>query len=512
MTTKVSAALIAARNMKRQTALFGSVDSSGYANFLTTGSGLRPGLLATSVALALSYANGLAENVEQITADVADIIGSNLPASNTSFIHKTLGGAYASTLVPPQYGYAFDRTKGALLNFEGADGSTSIIDDFGNTWTTTGNAQIDTAQSKFGTGSVLFDGTGDRIGTSNILTLGDGSWEMSLWFRFNALPGVGTVSRFLYATNGATFGVTVGIANTAGTSKLTLHVSSTGTSWDVADGTAAGLGANTTWALNQWNRMRVVFDALAGTYRVYLSLNGAVETADISVTSSAKVCSLAALYLGADTTATSAFNGWIDAFRFVQCATNTSVATPSVSAPSITDYPVHWFSLPEMKMYEVTSASSSAGTNPGMTRRDRLFLGECDTSGAAVTAARTYALRGQYRSPLTAMPAAAGSASFASNLGVMTGVRVANRVVCVTAHASTEVVGAETEALVFADSGGNQYFGNPVILRSRGNTLSFTLPGNLGGNGALLRSDGLLHGILASDTGYKFVVEAERAW
>lgn len=53
----------------------------------------------------------------------------------------------------------------SLLHFDGADGSTTFTDQTGKTWTASGNAQIDTAQSKFGGAAGLFDGVGDYIST-----------------------------------------------------------------------------------------------------------------------------------------------------------------------------------------------------------------------------------------------------------------------------------------------------------------------------------------------------------
>lgn len=53
----------------------------------------------------------------------------------------------------------------SLLHFEGTDLDTTTTDDgsFAPTWTFNGNAQIDTAQSAFGSSSCLFDGTGDYL-------------------------------------------------------------------------------------------------------------------------------------------------------------------------------------------------------------------------------------------------------------------------------------------------------------------------------------------------------------
>lgn len=52
-----------------------------------------------------------------------------------------------------------------LLHGNGADGSTLFIDETGKTVTAYGNAQISTAQSKFGGSSMYFDGAGDYLST-----------------------------------------------------------------------------------------------------------------------------------------------------------------------------------------------------------------------------------------------------------------------------------------------------------------------------------------------------------
>jgi hypothetical protein len=75
----------------------------------------------------------------------------------------------------------------------GVDASTTFTDTApGGThaWTASGNAQIDTAQKKFGTGSGLFDGSGDYLttpySTDFDFDAGDFTWDF--WVRFNALP------------------------------------------------------------------------------------------------------------------------------------------------------------------------------------------------------------------------------------------------------------------------------------------------------------------------------------
>jgi hypothetical protein len=81
-----------------------------------------------------------------------------------------------------------------------------------------------------------------------------------------------------------------------------------------------------------------------------------------------------------------------------------------------TGYASEFFSIPKMKMSRVSAASVSAGTDPTFTQVNRVFLGEADTSGAAVTAVRSYAYRGRAENiPVTT---AAGSPTFNHNLGV----------------------------------------------------------------------------------------------
>ncbi|MGE3429317.1 MAG: phage tail protein, partial [Hyphomicrobiaceae bacterium] len=55
----------------------------------------------------------------------------------------------------------------ALLHMDGTNGSTTFTDQKGHTFTATGNAQISTAQSKFGGASALFDGTGDLVSSAD---------------------------------------------------------------------------------------------------------------------------------------------------------------------------------------------------------------------------------------------------------------------------------------------------------------------------------------------------------
>jgi hypothetical protein len=352
-----------------------------------------------------------------------------------------------------------------LLNFEGVNGAVATTDDFGNSWTFSGNAQLTTAQFKFGAASLLLDGTGDYITTTAINTVGSDSWTIETWFRINALPGVGANTVLVSGLNVNGLGLNLYLNNNAGTTKLAVNLSSDGTTNNIA---LISLGANTVWTLNQWNKVRFVFNG--SSYKVYLSLNGAAETTDISIVSALIVCSpMVNLRIGASSfDGTQGWNGWIDAFRFVRCATNTSAETPAVVAPTIADYKYNFFSIPLMKMFEVTAASGVANVNPTLTAANRLFIGEADTSGAAVTAIRNYGIRGEYDSGyITPLVAINSTASFNHNLGIIP--RLSEVVVKNLTAQSGFVQGDE----LYLATTGNAGYAIPHQVRATRNAASF---------------------------------------
>lgn len=78
-----------------------------------------------------------------------------------------------------------------LLHMDGENGSTTFTDNSPSpkTVTASGNAQISTAQSKFGGASGLFDGSGDFLGY-NGLALGTQDVTIEAWVRFNSVSGI----------------------------------------------------------------------------------------------------------------------------------------------------------------------------------------------------------------------------------------------------------------------------------------------------------------------------------
>lgn len=74
-----------------------------------------------------------------------------------------------------------------LLHMDGADGSTTFIDNSNNGYTVTpsGNAQVDTAIVKYGTGALLLDGILDYLTIANAapLQFGTGDFTVECWAR-----------------------------------------------------------------------------------------------------------------------------------------------------------------------------------------------------------------------------------------------------------------------------------------------------------------------------------------
>lgn len=95
-----------------------------------------------------------------------------------------------------------------LAHFDGADTSTTFTDVMGHTLTANGNAQLDTAQKKWGTASLLLDGTGDYVTSpsSDDWRWGSLDWTIEFWVRFNVATGTQTfVSRYENTTNQRAF-------------------------------------------------------------------------------------------------------------------------------------------------------------------------------------------------------------------------------------------------------------------------------------------------------------------
>lgn len=119
---------------------------------------------------------------------------------------------------------------GLLLHMNGTNGSTTFTDSSSNahTITTFGDAQISTAQFKFGGASGVFDGTGDyvRPPASSTLVFGTGDFTMECWVRFSNITGAqamvayGTTALRIIKNASHKFVATIGGSSITGTTTV----------------------------------------------------------------------------------------------------------------------------------------------------------------------------------------------------------------------------------------------------------------------------------------------------
>ena len=92
---------------------------------------------------------------------------------------------YTSGFTPSTTAFVNDDNTLLLIHADGTDASTNFIDDNGDREavgiSAHGNAQIDTANSKFGGSSLLLDGTGDFLTGSFDDVTATGAWTIECW-------------------------------------------------------------------------------------------------------------------------------------------------------------------------------------------------------------------------------------------------------------------------------------------------------------------------------------------
>jgi hypothetical protein len=199
-----------------------------------------------------------------------------------------------------------DTSTKLLLHMDGTDGSQAFVDGSlqAHTITANGNAQIDTAQSKFGGTSGLFDGTGDWIDTpdSADFTFGSGDFTIDFWFRLGATG----ILQFIFGQSNSAGAATscssyayISVAN-----KLTAVSYVGSTQYTASSGTALRTGV--------WYHAAIVRSST--TFSVYLDGVRGATTANIGASSvNDSPNKFAVGRVGEYTSNT--FNGWIDEFR-----------------------------------------------------------------------------------------------------------------------------------------------------------------------------------------------------
>lgn len=166
---------------------------------------------------------------------------------------------------------------GLLLSFTNA----GIFDNTAkNNLETVSNAQISTTQSKFGSASMYFDGSGSylTLSTSPINTLGD--FTIEGWFySATATTAFQELFGFLGDSGLTSYGLNLVFGNTtpAGSSCLLLQATTTGSSWSINTTSATGVTSNSTW-------MHIALVRSGGSFIVFVGGNAVITSTAISAT------------------------------------------------------------------------------------------------------------------------------------------------------------------------------------------------------------------------------------
>lgn len=184
----------------------------------------------------------------------------------------------------------------SLLNAAGADGSTTITDVKGKTWTPTGDTQIDTS---LGYNSILFDGN-DRASTPDATDwdFGSGLWTIEIWLYPNSVTGFQNLIGKRAGFNFAPF--TMALDG----DKLRTRCSENSVAWQVDQTSSIALSNNTL----------VHVAAVRDTSDVFRQYVGGVQSGTGTFTGSL-MTNLDSVYIGAQSDSAGGYTGHIVAVR-----------------------------------------------------------------------------------------------------------------------------------------------------------------------------------------------------
>lgn len=260
---------------------------------------------------------------------------------------------------------------GLLLHGDGANGSTTITDSSSvpSTITAFGNAQISTAQSKFGGASIKFDGSGDRVSVpfSTKLDMGSGDWTLELQY----YPVSASTSDRVYQTRDGDVVPSMYLAHNSAT-QLQFYWASTSS--------FQGSGIAFSIAQNVWQHIAIVNNG--GTVRAYV--NGVVQGASYSITGSMYKAGDESVIIGGQTSGRT-INGYLDEVRLTKgVARYTTTFTPPAAA--FPDYTA------QISGTVVDSTGTPASRTVRAYRRDTgAFLKEGVSTSGSYTLNLTYA-------------------------------------------------------------------------------------------------------------------------
>lgn len=224
-------------------------------------------------------------------------------------------------------GSTWDTYTKLMLHCDGTDASTTFTDEIGKTVTAVGNAQLDTAQKKFGTAAILLDGTGDyaTVPDNDDWNFGSGDFTIDFFIRWTGSVPTNQVF-FSQATDGAG-GTTQYMRLRKNSNNLTFTVIDTGAVEVVNFSNSFSPSVDT------WYHLMVVRNG--STWMVFIDgIKGSTTaTSATAYPNYSGVFSIGTLLQNGSTSED--VNGWIDEFRISKgIARYTANFTPPTAAYS----------------------------------------------------------------------------------------------------------------------------------------------------------------------------------
>ncbi|GEM_PF-3897888 len=185
-----------------------------------------------------------------------------------------------------------------VVHSDSSDGST-VFSDSGSSAhviTANGNAQVDTAQTKVGRSSALFDGTGDYLSIPDHANwdFGTGNFTISFWLRLNADANMDVIG------NGYTTGWMAQYVTTLSPDRLRLWI--LGTNYDFTQTLSTA-----TWYHISFTRVGTDLKCFVNGSQI-----GSTLTSSENISGSTKE-----LRIGVDTDDATYTNGWVDELRVI---------------------------------------------------------------------------------------------------------------------------------------------------------------------------------------------------
>jgi hypothetical protein len=246
-----------------------------------------------------------------VDVTVSLLVESNFTPATSGGVFWPSGGGGGGGGTDPYFS-----SVSLLLPMDGTNGSTTFTDASSNGFTVTanGNAQISTAQKKFGTASGLFDGNGDWITapSASAFSFGTGDFTVEAW---------------IYQISMNQYSAALEIGSHISSDSIVFLVG-----WDIGGAVYSGgwFGSRGPLATNQWQH--VAWTRSSGTLRSFVD---GTLTSSTSFTNNLSSYTNVSIGYGAGYNGGSTyyFNGYIDDLRVTKGISRYNAAfTPPTAA------------------------------------------------------------------------------------------------------------------------------------------------------------------------------------